>query len=131
MDKISRHIATKELSRLLRKAGFNYATVHAYVGDRQTLSANTPNNHNAYDSMLSAPEHWQIVDWLYNEKGVYVSTRITSGGNFVSKASWIRGGVVVDLVISVGCGSPHTPFECAVSELLETIDMTQNGGTEL
>jgi hypothetical protein len=71
---------TFEQAKLLKEKGFKELVRVVYKNEDGWWEVNgVPYNHNYFDGVQSAPEQWQIVEWLRVEKGIYIRATDVQG----------------------------------------------------
>jgi len=75
------HYVTFEQAKKLKEKGFDYM-VNNYFQDNGRQEYFQPQYRANYNSSVSAglthsrPEHWQVINWLLEKHGIWVSTSI-------------------------------------------------------
>lgn len=86
---------TFEQAKLLKEKGFDLPTYSFYVIDEdggygdleefiQNPNGNFPllDDNTLFDTLTSAPEQWQVIEWLRVEHGVWIQVCLSKYGEF-------------------------------------------------
>lgn len=114
---------TFEQAKLLREKGFNHETDSFWNSLEGKIWLNeytsSAKNSNCVESCYSAPEHWQMVEWLRTNHGIWISVEPVD--EFWKFIIFSKNATKAENLTRAFCNTPQEAYSAAFDYVLTNL----------